>query len=88
MKRKTTLLLVFLPAVTCWISGCNTTAAHTSRPALAVDDADLKTMWGGRIGEQLAPSSGPVVTQPSGKPSARAGSASRQYRDWKRTQER
>lgn len=88
MKRKTTLLLLLLPAVTCWISGCNTTTAHTSQPALVVDNADLKTIWGGRIGEQLTPFSGPAATRSSGKPSERTGSVNRQYRDWKRTQER
>jgi len=87
MKRKTTLLLLLLPAVTCLISGCNTTTARTPQPALVVDNADLKTMWGGRIGEQLAPSSGPIVTHPADKSADRSRSASRQYRDWKRTQE-
>lgn len=87
MKRKTKLTLTLLPllAVNCWTSGCTTTA-RTAQPALVVETADLKTMWGGRIGEQLSAPSGPTALQPSGTQSERAGSVSRQYRDWQQTQ--
>lgn len=86
-KTKPALILFVLLATSCWISGCNTTTASTSQPALVVDNADLKTMWGGRIGEQLAAPAGPAALQPSGTQSGQAGSISRQYRDWKRSQD-
>ena len=90
MKRKTkpTVTLLLLLAASCWMSGCNTTTASTTtQPVLAVDRTELKTMWGGRIGEQLSAPASPTAMQPSDTQSERAGSVSRQYREWKRSQD-
>ncbi|MCB1103650.1 MAG: hypothetical protein KDK74_02880 [Cephaloticoccus sp.] len=89
MKRKTkpAVTLLILLAASCWMSGCNTTTAKTTQPVLTVDRAELKTMWGGRIGEQLSAPAGPTALQPSDPQSGQAGSVSRQYRDWKRSQD-
>ena len=89
MKRRTkpVVPLLFLLAASCWMSGCNTTTAQTAAPVPAIDRTALKTMWGGRIGEQLSAPVNPAELQAADARSGRAGSLSRQYREWQRSQD-
>lgn len=54
MMRTFKLLLSLLAFAGAFANaGCNTAISKTPPPLMTVDNLDLKTMWGGRIGEAL-----------------------------------
>ncbi|MCC6416308.1 MAG: hypothetical protein IT582_10410 [Opitutaceae bacterium] len=79
-------LLIVLFSV-CWLGGCNTAPAtsQSASPTIEVSPSDLRAMWGGRIGEALAPTSA-MADNSEGAPAERTDSINRQYQSWSRSQ--